>query len=142
MAIEFARRLLDWLSRFVNTKIAQLRVRQLPDRDHRRNLDRINRMNTMQLFPQPESTANLVTNAVRLRVVFIARLFRQLSPGFGPVSCQMCRRLPILSVRFGPQTLIMTMTTTDELIYLDNNATTQLDPAVIEEILPVLYEVL
>src|SRR5205809_2298311 len=49
MAIEFARRLLDWLSRFVNSKIAQLRVRQLPDRDHRRNLGRINRMNTMQL---------------------------------------------------------------------------------------------
>src|SRR5438094_10477975 len=49
MAIEFARRLLDWLSRFVNSKIAQLRVRQLPDRDHRGNLGRINRMNTMQL---------------------------------------------------------------------------------------------
>ncbi|PYK04401.1 MAG: hypothetical protein DME66_10025 [Verrucomicrobia bacterium] len=29
-------------------------------------------------------------------------------------------------------------TTTDELIYLDNNATRQLDPAVIKEMLPFL----
>ena len=39
MDTQFARGFLDWFARFVNRKIAQLRVRQLPN--HWRNLDRI-----------------------------------------------------------------------------------------------------